>query len=208
MRIADRRRILPVMLAGVAALVLAACGSSQAGAAATLGDSRVTETELTAYVQESLEAQGKPVDSPDAALLSKSLTQILRARLVNEAANRAGIVITQGMMDQTLQSVALQQGTSVDGLYASLAAQGFSKDQVAELVRVNLEAQEIGKALDPTGSAETQNAALLAALGVLGDELDITTNPRYGTWDNAQLSVGPSVDDVATLPTGNATAAG
>jgi hypothetical protein len=56
----------------------------------------------------------------------------------------------------------------------------------------------MGVVLDPEGDPQTQNSAVFEYVVALSEELDVTVSPRFGTWDPAQLSLGPVPDDLST----------
>lgn len=194
-----RRRILPVVGIASVALALSACGATNAGAAATFGDDRITVSELQEQVTAVLEAQGQPATAADAAITNTALGRMLTMELVDILAQRQGIEVSQGQLDEiTLQYVAQNGGQ--EAFDAMLVQQGIVPSQAQDVIRLQVQAQELGVVLDPNGSAESQGMAVREAVVELGDELDVTVNPRYGTWNPAQLAVGPAPEDVATLP--------
>ena len=62
------RLVLAAASLAAAALLLSACSNQQPGAAATLGDTRISEQTLSAEVQAVLVAKGQPATSVDEAL--------------------------------------------------------------------------------------------------------------------------------------------
>ncbi len=192
------RRVLVAAVLG-AVLVLSACGGQQPGSAATLGDSRITEQQLTAQVQEIFTAQGLPVDTADATLTSSTLGRMIVIDLVDALAEDQGIVITQGRIDEQIASYIAQAGDQ-PSMEATFVQQGVAPSQIESVIRLNLQAQDLGVKLDPSGTAESQGAAVFAAVTALSDELEVTTSPRFGTWDPATLQVGPVPDDLSTTP--------
>ena len=108
---------LPRLAAGIAvvALAIAGCSSPTPGAAAVLGDTRITETALTAQVQTVLTAQGKGLDTADAALTAQTLDRMVKSELVDMLATRAGIEITQGQIDAQMTEYDTQAGNRADG---------------------------------------------------------------------------------------------
>jgi hypothetical protein len=189
--------VVAAVLAG--GLLVAGCSAPQAGAAATIGDSRITETQLTEQVQAALEAQRQPVDSANAELTSKTLSRMITVDLVDRLAAKNGIAVTQGDIDQTLAQYDQQAGGR-DQVLTVFAEQGVAPSQIEPLVRMNLQAQALGVKLAPHGSADEQGKAVFEAVNVLSDELGVTTSPRFGTWDALGLAVGPSPDDLSAPP--------
>lgn len=192
------RRVLVAAMLG-AVLVLSACGGQQPGSAATLGDSRITEQQLTDQMREVFTAQGLPVDSADAALTSTTLGRMIVIDLLDTLSERAGIVITQGRIDEQLAAYIAEYGDE-STMEFTFAQQGVAPSQIEGVIRLNLQAQDLGVRLAPEGTAEEQGAALFTAASALSEELDVTTSPRFGTWDPTTLQVGPVPDDLSTPP--------
>jgi outer membrane murein-binding lipoprotein Lpp len=185
------RRALAVAAVLAAGLFLSGCSTPpQAGAAAIVGDSRITQQQLATEVQQILEAQRQPVDSPNEALSQKTLSRMITIELVDQLAAQNGVVISQGDIDETLSSYDQQVG-SREQVESVFAEQDVAPQQIQTLVRMNLQAQALGVKLDPHGSAEQQGKAVFDAAAVMSDELDVTTSPRFGTWNALALSIDP-----------------
>ena len=193
------RHAMAAVALAVAGLLVTACGSQTAGSAATFGDSRITETQLTTTVQEILSAKGQPVDSTDQTLTSQTLSRMITLELVDILATREGIEITQGAIDQELAAYDAQVGGRAE-VEKVFVEQGIAPSQIESIVRMNLQAQALGLALAPEGSAEEQGQAVFDAVNALSVELDTTASPRFGTWDAGTLSLGPVPDDLSTPP--------
>jgi hypothetical protein len=192
-----RALVVAALLAG--GLLLTGCAGQEAGSAATLGDSRITEQQLDTQVQEILAAQRKPVDSADETITDKTLSRMITVELVNKLAEQNGIVVTQGQIDEQLAQYDAQVG-SRDAVVTAFAEQDVAPSQIESVIRLNLQAQALGLKLDPHGSADTQGTAVFNAVAKLSDEVGVTTSPRFGTWDAASLAVGPTADDLTTPP--------
>ena len=194
-----RRLSLAAATALTAVLVLGACGSATPGAAATLGDTRITEQSLTQQVEAVLEAKGQPVTSPDASLVAQTLGRMITMRLVEELAQREGVDITQGDIDSVLANYTNQVGGQ-EALEDVFLQENVAPAQIESLIRLQLQAQELGIKLNPNGSAEEQGQAVFDAASLLSEEWDTTVSPRYGTWDYATLSLGPVPNDLSSPP--------
>lgn len=194
-----RRLALAAAVAATAALALTACGDATAGSAATLDDSRITEKELTTQVEAVLTAKGQPVTTEDASLVSQTLGRMITIRVVDALAAREGVVVTQGQVDEQLANYLGQVG-SQDKLEELFAQNNVAPSQIESVVRLQVQAQELGIKLDPRGSAEEQGQAVFTAAAALSEEWNTTVSPRYGTWDPATLSVGPGSSDLTAPP--------
>lgn len=193
------RLILVAASVAAAAALLSACGSQQAGAAATLGDTRISERTLSSEVQAVLAAKGQPTTSVDEALPPEILSRLITVALVDELASREGVVVTRGQIDEQLANYEAQAGdrAAVEKLFIE---QGVAPSQIESIVKLNIQAQELGIRIAPEGSAEEQGQAVVDAVVALSEELDTTVSPRFGTWDAATISVGPTPNDLSTPP--------
>ena len=193
-----RRAVIAAALMG-ATLVLAACGGQQPGSAATIGDTRITEQQLTSTVQEVLGAQGQPVDSPAAELTSQTLGRMIVIELVDRLAARNDIVVSQGRIDEQLANYIGQAGDKA-AMEQTFVQQGVAPSQIEPVIKLNIQAQDLGTKIDPHGTAEEQGKAVFDAVTALSNELDVTASPRFGTWNAQTLQVGPTPDDLSTTP--------
>lgn len=189
-------------LAAVVALVtlaIAGCTSPTPGAAAVLGDTRISETALTTQVQAVLAAQGKGLDTADAALTAQTLDRMVKSELVDMLATSAGIEITQGQIDAELSKYDTQAGTRAE-VEKVFLEQGIAPSQIPGFIALNLQANAIGLQLAPDADTEVQGQAVVKAIAVLSELLKTEVSPRYGTWDAATLQVGPAPDDLSSPP--------
>lgn len=194
-----RRLALAAATAAVAVLALSACGSAPAGAAATIGDTRISDSDLTAQVQEILEAKGQPADSADASLVQQTLGRMITVELLDTLAAREGVEVTQGQIDEEYANYSAQVGGD-QALEEVFLQENVAPSQLESIIRLQIQAQLVGLALAPEGSAEEQGTAVFEAASLLSEELDTTIAPRFGTWDPATLSLGPTPEDLAAPP--------
>jgi len=195
-----RRVVLVAAAVATSVLALTACGNQQAGSAATMGDTRITEQQLTTQVEDILRAKGQPVTSPDQALVQQTLGRMITVRLVDDLAAQQGVVITQGQLDEAIATFVSQSGDRQQ-FEQVFVQQNIAPAQIDTFVKLQLQAQALGIKLDPTGSAEEQGQAVFDAVSALSADLDTTVSPRYGTWDVERLALGPAPSDLSTLPT-------
>ena len=192
---------LPKLAAVVAfvTLAIAGCTSATPGAAAVLGDTRISETALTAQVQAVLSAQGKGLDTADAALTTQTLDRMVKSELVDMLATQAGIEITEGEIDAQMTEYDTQAGSRAE-VEKIFLEQGIAPSQISGIIALNLQANAIGLQLAPNADTEAQGRAVVKAISVLSELLETEVSPRYGTWDAATLQVGPAPDDLSSPP--------
>ena len=195
MRMSKSRVVVAGALLAVTGL-LAAC-SATPGAAAVVGDARITEAQLGTTVDAILTAQDMPARSATTDLTVQTLNRMVTSELVNQLADDLGIVVSQSEVDQVLAAYDEQAGGR-DQVENVFAQQGVAPSQIEPMVRVNLLAEAIGGQLVPSGTADEQNTAVVMAVIDFSDKIGVDVNPRFGVWESSGLSIGPKADDVAT----------
>lgn len=189
---------LPVIAAALAvtALFLSACGNTNPGAAAVVGSDRISEQELASAVETILTAQGHPVDTSNDKLTRETLDRMVKMSLIDDAATRAGVVVTQGEIDATLQQYIAQAGDE-QTFHGILLGQGIAPSQADAAVKLNLQAQKLAQAISPGADQQTAGMQLVATLGQYSESIGTTISPRYGTWDAQTLSIGGLPSDLS-----------
>jgi hypothetical protein len=204
-------RVLVVAGALAAAAGLAACGPVKMGAAATVGDERITTTQLdrtveqwreefdkdrqAALVQQAAEQRGQRIPfDPDSPHRS-ALYQLIGFKVWDEVAKEQGVAVTPGQVDRLLEGLGGQSAVS-----ASVLAADVPLRYTLDIARVVLIQQELLRrsGLAPNAQIQpdpaTQQRALQqrdAAYSAAARRLDITVNPRFGGFDARQVALNP-----------------
>ncbi len=180
-------RWLAVAAAGLLALTsLTSCRADQVGTAAIVDGHAISVDELQDETASYLEAvpRGNAGDAQQAILL-----QMIVARLVDKAADSAGVTVSAGEVaaqrDQALDSVREPAAAAKVSARAYLSRQLAESqtaavvppDQLEEFIRTQLLASKLGEN-DPAAANEAITAA--------AEDADIEINPRYGRWDPHQ----------------------
>jgi parvulin-like peptidyl-prolyl isomerase len=99
-------------LAGLLAVSLSACGTVRAGAAATVGDDRITSSELTAVVDRGLKdpSAQQTVGADKPAFQRSVLSRLIQHLLLVKAAKDTGVSIDGADVDAAFDSFAQQLG--------------------------------------------------------------------------------------------------
>ena len=173
------RRVSAAALAAAAALALTACDTQQIGAAAVVGDERISvvqlQDEVVAFTDSLPEAQAATGDS--AALQQALLERKIRHELLSVLAEQEGIEVSEADVDRFLADFAAQQGGDLSAFYAQ---NGFTPESVRPAVQDELVRQELLRTL---GSDE----AIFQRLDEVAQEVGVEVNPRYGSWNGAAL---------------------
>lgn len=193
-----RRKQIAGVIGTVAAmgLVISGCSNATPGAAAIVGDDRISDRQLNEQVEQVLVAQGRPLDTASEALVASTLDRMITASLVEQFAQTQGIEVTDGELDATIAMYAEANG-GLPALQQALLEQDVAPDDIPEIIRVNILAQKIGIAADPTGTPDTQSQAVFAVITDFSNQIGTSMSPRYGTWDPVGLSVGATPNDLS-----------
>lgn len=196
-----RRLVLAAAAIATAATVaLTGCANQEAGSAATFTDGRIPESELNQAVADILTAKGQSTTTPDASLVQQTLGRLITQRLVNELAIQEGVEITQGQLDEIRVNYEEQVG-GPEALADVFIQENIAPSQLEAVLRLQLQAQELGYVFNPRGSAEEQGTAVFQQASALSEERETTVSPRFGTWDPLTLSIGALPSDLSTPPT-------
>jgi hypothetical protein len=182
----------------IAGLALSACGGAiAAGSAAVLGSQSISTSEVAEQLDELNSARGLPADTPNAAATASIVQRLVITNLVDQAADRLGVTVSDGAVDNELLLLESNAGGR-EALEQALLQSDIPPSTAVEQVRLSLLVRDMGVILDPSGDPQTQNTAVFEYVVALSEELDVTISPRFGTWDPASLSLGPLPDDLST----------
>ena len=191
----------------VAALLLTGC--SQVGAAATIGDIKITQATVQASV-DSILAERAKVDTAQMqletgeALNRGQLRFHLYGAILRAIGAELKMEVTKAEIDTRRASILDQVG-GAEFLPTALVSAGIAPEDLDTYIEIISLSEKISQALTASGvtedqiGIETQN--LVAAKA---NELGVTINPRYGKWDAEVADI--VADDPASSavnPSGN-----
>ncbi|GAA3991150.1 SurA N-terminal domain-containing protein [Streptomyces marokkonensis] len=186
-----RRRTALLLTAAiaVAAPLLTACGNdAHPGAAAVVGDQRITVAQLENRVEEVREAQRTAV--PDDAQYQQALARtggltrdtlhsMVLDRVLHRAARDAGVTVTRRDVQRMRGGLEEQAGGTKELETVWLQQYGVPPERLDANLRVQLEAQKLAETL----GTDTSRPEFWQALSEASEKLDVDLNPRYGAWD-------------------------
>lgn len=177
----------------VVALMLAACGAGQPGAAAVVGNETISDSKLTAEVEQVV--TGLEI-SPSGEVNRVMLQRMVLERLVDQLATEHDITVSEGEI-QALIDKEVQERGSEEAFKTTLLRNGVPEDSVNDAVRMSVQLQKLGEKLAP-GKPETekQMAVSLAAINLAGQE-GVEVNPRFGVWDLTSLQIAATPDTIS-----------
>jgi hypothetical protein len=198
-----------------ACAVLAACSPVKMGAAAIVGDQRITTSSLGTQVsnlQTAAAPYGSQVQLTSSEMPAAVLGWLIRFAIQDQVTASAGISLTQQQVQAGVASInsQAQSAASSNGFssaQAVLLSAGVSPQMLPALGRY--QAQEIayaeqvngGKLPSTTAEDNTVNAKLTKAECMAAKSLNIQVNPQFGRLDYSQYTVVP-VADTLSRPAG------
>ena len=175
------RRTVAVVFCVVAAASLTACDTNEIGAAAVVGDDRITIGELQDRVRDFTDSgPGEAAAGTDPAVLQQALLdRMIRHELLEQLARDEGIEVSEADIDTFIEEQV--EGPAPEGDITDLLAQSALTDNtLREAVRDVLIQQELVERL---GGEEAYSEALVEK----SEEIGVKVSPRYGTWTDAGL---------------------
>lgn len=196
-------------LAIIAATALLLTGCSQVGAAATVGDTKITQATVQGSI-DSILAERAKVDTTQMQLeTGESLNRgQLRFHLLSTLLRAVGaelkLTVTKAEIDTRRASIVEQVGgpSSLPNALVNAGIAPADFDTYIEAISIS---DKISQALSAAGVAQDQVGPELQKLVVAkAKELGVTVNPRYGKW-NAETADIQAADSASTAvtPSGN-----
>ncbi|HEY5987232.1 MAG TPA: SurA N-terminal domain-containing protein [Streptosporangiaceae bacterium] len=191
-----------------AVVALTGCGPVRLGAAAIVGDQRISAADLTDQV-DNLETAYRASNGaiqlqfPQSQLPQQVLGWMLRFQIGEQLAARNHITVTRGETQRALARITSQAqqqggGTSKVKLADLAVANGLPPDLLPELGRYQAIQNAVIRQLDG-GTLPTSQSALQQLSQALGrrqclaaKSLHITINPQYGRMDYSRIAVIPA----------------
>ena len=199
-----RTRLAALGAVGLGACaVLAACSPVKLGAAAIVGNQRITVSSLDTQVtnlQAAAAPYGSQVQLTSAQMPAAVLSWLIRFAIEDQVTASAGISVTQAQVQQGIASINSQAASAAEENGFSSAATvllslGVSPQMTTALGQY--QAQEIayaqkvngGKLPTTTAQDNTVTAALTKAQCTAAKSLNIQVNPQFGRLDYSQYAV-------------------
>jgi hypothetical protein len=188
-------------------VVLAACQPEQTGAAALVGTNRLSERQVASETKATFAEIGPAASgSVDTGkVVTATVGRFVHHELVIRAAAAEGVTVSQGDVDalisQSDQSggrTALEQEAATEAYVPPAELDEYARDVLLE--------RKIVAKVDPSGTTDQQDAALLAIEQKAAKQVTISVSPRYGTFDLTTLQIVPGLNDLSS-PLGSASAA-
>jgi len=188
------KKILAIT-AAVATFLLAGC--SQVGAAATVGDTKITQATVQASVDAILSERAK-IDTTQMQLETGSSLNVSQLRfhllgtLLRELGQELKLNVTKAEIDSRRASILEQVGGEA-ALPNALVNAGIAPQDLDRYIEAIAYSDKISQKLTAAGVTEDQMGQEIQKLVVAkAKEIGVTVNPRYGKWDATTADVVPA----------------
>jgi parvulin-like peptidyl-prolyl isomerase len=181
-----------ILATALATFLLAGC--SQIGAAATVGDTKITQALVQGSIDSILSERAK-VDTSQMQLetgASLNLSQLrfhLLGTLLRELGQELAINVTKAEIDTRRASILEQVGGEA-GLPNALVNAGIAPQDLDRYIEAIAYSDKISQKLVSAGVTEDQLGLEIQKLIIAkSKEIGVTVNPRYGKWDPTTADV-------------------
>ncbi|WP_189235590.1 SurA N-terminal domain-containing protein [Planomonospora parontospora] len=175
-----------VILAAVAVgATLTACSPAQVGAAAVVGDQRISSSELEADVKEyeaAVVASGlnKSQLQLRGSVPQAVLTNVIAIEQLDQLGARKGVTVTEAEVDAFLNQIATQGGQTQRMPDEQIAVNvGVPPSKLRDLVRITLVERKLLAGLG-AGQDEASQKAASQKLAQEAATIEVVRSPRYG----------------------------
>ncbi|NJQ06697.1 SurA N-terminal domain-containing protein [Streptomyces lonarensis] len=167
----------------VAAPLLTGCSTdSHPGAAAVVGDERISVSQVQSQVEHVRAAQ-RASDNADqliaatGALPQETVQLMVRRELLERTAEDNGVTVTRGQVQEARDRVVQNFGDTEQLEQFGLSYEGgaFTIDQLDDVLREQLLIEGLVESIGEQG--------LGPAVAETAERLGVDINPRYGAWD-------------------------
>ncbi|WP_410538271.1 SurA N-terminal domain-containing protein [Streptomyces sp. KL2] len=179
----------------VAAPLLTACGSeAHPGAAAVVGGERITMGQVQSQVRAVRAAQNESDRSAELVRNTEQLTRgtvssLVFERVLERAAEDAGVTVNRAEIQRAREEAERNVGGPEELEAMMLQQRAVAPDEIDRAVRSQLLVQKLAEKLGANLQTPQGQQEITQALAEASEELDVTVNPRFGAWDDKQITL-------------------
>lgn len=193
-------RVRNLLVLAMATLLLAGCGAVNAGSAATVAGTEISESALAAAMNElTAEVSASQLGASDAELATTVLNRLVILEVVRKLGEEAEVFVSDSEIAAERSRVKADFGTEAELIEAGLQ-QAIPPSLINSVFEISLYVSKIGTKLQPSGSETDKSAAFESFLFAWVDTANVEVSPRYGEWDKTQATVGPTTNPLVFSP--------
>jgi hypothetical protein len=188
-----RRGAAAAAAALLVGLALTACTPTKAGSAAIVGDASLSEATLTSLANEVRDvATTAEIEVPQADALNQRIVSVwVDEQLTAALADRVQAEATAAQVDSLLGQFQSDQLAQIQ------VGSGIAPSMLRDAAEAAVLRQAIVNAIAPGVGQQQQSALLGKAYLLVADQVGVSVNPRFGTWNAETAQVDASADDLS-----------
>jgi hypothetical protein len=193
-------KIRNAVIFGLVAMLISACGASDAGSAASISGVKISESVLAdALIDLSSEVSATELGISEAELTLEVLNRLVISELIRQVGEQAQVTVSETEVAAERSRVVKDFGSEAALIQAGLQ-QAIAPSLINSVFEISLFVSKIGQKLEPTGSEADQTSAFESFLFSFIETADIQVSPRYGTWDSARATVVAPENPLVNTP--------
>jgi hypothetical protein len=184
----------------ITAVSIIGCGASNAGSAARIAGTSVTESELANALSDlTQQVTATQLEISEAELTIEVLNRLVVRELVRKLGAEAGITVTESEIAAERSRVIAEFGSEQALVEAGLQ-QAIAPSLLDSVFEISLYVTRIGQKLEPNGDQSAQQSAFESFLFAYVDSALIEVSPKYGQWNPASASVVAASNPLVLTP--------
>ncbi len=174
--------------------MLVACGQQNPGTAAYVGDYRITEEELSYYLNDLRKVV--PIENNDQGTSQSRgvLARLIIGQIITQAIEETGASVDQSLVASDYDALEKQSGGS-DALAVFAGSRNVPPLLIKEVLSQNRALDAIGKVLAPEANIENQRFKGEEYVISKANENNVKINPRFGKWVPEDGSIAPPANE-------------
>ncbi|KDN83182.1 SurA N-terminal domain-containing protein [Kitasatospora cheerisanensis] len=197
-RTSSVRRLRAAIGIAVAAAALTACGGAPAhqGAAAVVGDERISIAQVEARVsavREGGAAQTGAQANEQPGLARHAVSELILDKVIDRALTDRRLTVSASEIGAARSADVRTVGGETKLTELLRTKQGVPADGIDDFYRQQIGLTKLAGGQDPNGP--DGDAAIRKALVEAGSALHIVVNPRYGSWNTTRIGLTDTEDN-------------
>lgn len=180
-------RAVSVLLVG---FLLVGCSTQNPGTAAYVGEKRITVSELDTYLSELREIVPVETNDKGSTQIRTVLALIIIGEIIETARRNTEAQVDQNLVAGDYQALEQDVGGK-EALDLFAANRDVPPSLIYRVLEQNRMIEAVGRSLAPNDTPADQNDEASAYILDLAEQIEITVNPRYGSWNSRDGSISP-----------------
>ncbi len=166
------------------------CSTQNPGTAAYVGEKRILVSELDTYLIELRDIVPVETNDEGSTQIRTILALIIIGEIIETAQRNTEAQVDQNLVAGDYQALEQDVGGK-EALDLFAANRDVPPSLIYKVLEQNRIIEAVGVLLAPDGTPADQNDEASAYILDLAEQIEITINPRYGSWNSTDGSISP-----------------